>query len=63
MRAYSLGTLVVHTDTGLDANHIPFQLSQNKTATDVAGAADALNVRAQQRLADTMRIAAETTKP
>jgi transcriptional regulator len=39
-----------------------FKLSQNKTATDVAGAVDALDARGQQRLADTMRIAAETAK-
>ena len=40
-----------------------FKLSQNKTATDVAGAVDALDSLGQQRLADTMRIAAETAKP
>ena len=26
IRSYSLGTLVTHTDRGLDANHIPFEL-------------------------------------
>lgn len=26
MRAYPLGALVMHTDAGLDANHIPFEL-------------------------------------
>jgi len=35
MHAYPLGALVMHTDTGLDANHIPFELLAEQGAHGV----------------------------
>ncbi len=40
-----------------------FKLSQNKAAADMTGVVNALDVRGQQTLADTMRAAPAAEKP